>query len=32
MIIRMYPITPRRGNELLARGNALGVGVHTIAL
>ena len=24
MIIRLYPITPRRGNEPSAQGNALG--------
>jgi len=32
MIIRICPKTPRRGNEHLAQGNALGVGVPTIAL
>ncbi len=30
MIIRMYPITPRRGNEPSAQGNALGD--RTVAL
>ena len=32
MIIRMYPITPRRGNKPSAQGNALGNEKEAIAL